>query len=80
MFAIETAAMAGEGVDVKVENILPISSKDYPVAAKRPMNSRLSNQKLKKALAEMAYTSSYPNWQEQVEAYVKDYVATSLKS
>jgi len=44
------------------------------------MNSRLSNQKLKKALSEMAYTSAYPNWQEQVEAYVKDYVATSLKS
>jgi dTDP-4-dehydrorhamnose reductase len=80
VFAIEFAAMAGEGVDVKVENILPITSEGYPVAAKRPMNSRLSNQKLKKALSEMAYTSAYPNWQEQVEAYVKDYVATSLKS
>ena len=80
VFAIKTAAMTGEGIDVKVENILPITSEGYPVAAKRPMNSRLSNQKLKKALSEMAYTSAYPNWQEQVEAYVKDYVATSLKS
>jgi dTDP-4-dehydrorhamnose reductase len=80
VFAVETAKLAGEGVDVKVENILPIASEEYPVAAKRPMNSRLSNQKLKKALSEMAYTSAYPNWQEQVEAYVKDYVATSLKS
>jgi dTDP-4-dehydrorhamnose reductase len=80
VFAIETAAMAGEGIDVKVENILPITSEEYPVAAKRPMNSRLSNQKLKNALSEMSYTSAYPNWQEQVEAYVKDYVATSLKS
>jgi dTDP-4-dehydrorhamnose reductase len=80
VFAIETAVMAGEGIDVKVENILPITSEEYPVAAKRPMNSRLSNQKLKNALSEMAYTSAYPNWQEQVEAYVKDYVARSLKS
>ncbi len=80
IFAIETAALAGEGIEVKSENILPISATDYPLPAKRPYNSRMSNQKLKQALSEMAYTHQYPNWQEQVEAYIKSYVSDSLKS
>lgn len=80
VFAIETAATYGEDVEVKSENILPISATDYPVQARRPNNSRLSNTKLKKALSEMAFTTQYPHWREQVEAYVKEYVSNSLKS
>jgi dTDP-4-dehydrorhamnose reductase len=80
VFAIETAATAGEGIELKSENILPIPAIDYPLPAKRPYNSRLNNAKLKQALSEMAFTGQYPHWQEQVEAYVKDYVVKSLKS
>ncbi len=80
VFAIEHAATYGEGIEVKSENILPIAAVDYPLPAKRPYNSRLSNIKLKQALSDMAFTGQYPHWQEQVEAYVKDYVITSLKS
>jgi dTDP-4-dehydrorhamnose reductase len=80
VFAIETAALAGECIDVKLENILPISAVDYPLLAKRPYNSRMSNQKLKQALSKMAFTGQYPHWQEQVESYVKNYVSDSLKS
>ena len=80
VFAIETAASAGEGIEVKSENILPIPATDYPLLAKRPYNSRMSNQKLKLALSEMAFANRYPHWQEQVEVYVKDYVSSSLKS
>jgi dTDP-4-dehydrorhamnose reductase len=80
VFAIETAASCGEGIEVKSENILPIPATDYPVPARRPYNSRLSNAKLKKALSEMAFTGQYPHWREQVEAYVKEYVSNSLKS
>lgn len=80
VFAIETAATYGEGIEVKSDNILPIPAADYPVPARRPYNSRLSNMKLKKALSEMAFTTEYPHWQEQVEAYVKEYVSNSLKS
>jgi dTDP-4-dehydrorhamnose reductase len=80
VFAIETAATAGEGIELKSENILAIPATDYPLPAKRPYNSRLSNVKLKKALSEMAFTDQYPHWQEQVEAYVKEYVTASLKS
>ena len=80
VFAIETAASCGEGIKVKSENILPISATDYPVPAARPYNSRLSNQKIKKALSEMAFTGQYPHWREQVEKYVKQVVEESLKS
>ena len=80
VFAIETATSCGEGIKVKPENILPIPATDYPVSAARPYNSRLSNQKLKKTLSEMAFTGQYPNWREQVETYVRDYVKASLKS
>ena len=80
VFAIETAASSGEGIEVRSENILPTPASDYPVPARRPYNSRLSNDKLKKALSEMAFTGQYPHWQEQVEAYVKEYVSNSLKS
>jgi dTDP-4-dehydrorhamnose reductase len=80
VFAIETAVTAGEGIELKSENILAIPATDYPLSAKRPFNSRLNNVKLKKALSEMAFTGQYPHWQEQVEAYVKEYVTASLKS
>jgi dTDP-4-dehydrorhamnose reductase len=80
VFAIETAASYGEGIEVKSENILPIPATDYPVPASRPYNSRLGNQKLKKALSEMAFTGQYPNWRTQVEHYVKEYVGQSLSS
>lgn len=80
VFAIETAASAGEGIEVKSENIFPIPATDYPLPAKRPYNSRLNHERLKKALSEMAFTSQYPHWQEQVETYVKHYVSDSLKS
>jgi dTDP-4-dehydrorhamnose reductase len=80
VFSIETAAGYGEGIELMSENILPIPATDYPVPAARPYNSRLSNQKLKKALSEMAFTGQYPHWRDQVEKYVKQVVEESLKS
>jgi dTDP-4-dehydrorhamnose reductase len=80
VFAIETASSYGEGIEIKSENIMPIPATDYPVPAARPYNSRLSNQKLKKALSEMAFTGQYPHWRDQVEQYVKQVVEESLKS
>jgi dTDP-4-dehydrorhamnose reductase len=80
VFAIEAAASYGAGFEIKSENILPILATDYPVPAVRPYNSRLSNQKIKKALAGVAFTEQYPHWREQVEKYVKQVVEESLKS
>jgi dTDP-4-dehydrorhamnose reductase len=80
VFAIETAASYGEGIELRAENIHPILATEYPLPAKRPYNSRLNNQKLKKALSEMAFTGQYPHWLGQVEQYVKEYVEQALKS
>ena len=80
VFAIEIAASCGEGIEIKSENIQAIPAIDYPLPAKRPYNSRLNNDKLKKALSEMAFTGQYPHWREQAGQYVKEYVEQSLKS
>ncbi len=80
VFAMEIATSCGEGFEVKSKNILPILATDYIAQARRPYNSRLSNAKLKKALSEMAFTSQYPHWQEQVEAYVKEHASNYLKA
>lgn len=80
VFAIETAAAYGDGIEMKSENIHAIPATEYPLPAKRPYNSRLNNQKLKKALSEMAFVGQYPHWRDQVEEYVKEYVEQSLKS
>lgn len=74
VFAIETARLVGEGIEVKSENILPIPASEYPLPAPRPKNSRMNNEKLKKALSQMAFTNEFPKWQSQVESYVNDFV------
>ncbi len=77
VFAIERAVSYGMRMEVKPENILPILASDYPAPANRPHNSRFDNQKLKKALSDMAFTGQYPYWREQVENYVKQLVKES---
>jgi dTDP-4-dehydrorhamnose reductase len=72
VFAIENAGALGEDIEVKLESIMPIPATDYPLPAKRPYNSRLNNTKLKKALSERAFVCQYPDWREQVKAYVKE--------
>ena len=72
--AIEFAALVGAAIQVKSGNICPISAGDYLSPVKRSYNSRMNNQKLKQALTQVPHASRYPHWQEQVEAYVKEYV------
>jgi dTDP-4-dehydrorhamnose reductase len=80
MFAIETAATLGEGIEVRSENILPIPATEYPLPAPRPYNSRLNNAKLKKVLDLTPFAGQYPQWQNQVAEYVEKIVQESLKS
>ncbi len=80
LFAVEAAVSCGESIEIKSEKIQAIPAIDYPLPAKRPYNSRLNNQKLKKALSDMAFAGQYPHWKGQVEQYVKEYVEQSLKS
>lgn len=75
VFAIEMALKDNESLDIKSKNILPLTTLDYPTLAKRPHNCRLDNSKFKKLV--FSFTEQYPNWQEQVKAYVRESVATS---
>lgn len=79
IFAITLAKSLGKDIEVELDNIISIPAADYLSHANRPYNSRLCNAKLKKTLADMAFICRYPCWQEQVEAYVKKIMATSLK-
>ena len=49
-YAVERVLMNGEKLKLKVENILPISTDEYPLPAKRPKNSILDNSALSNAL------------------------------
>jgi dTDP-4-dehydrorhamnose reductase len=71
LFAIEAAKVYGASLRVKCKNIKPIAAIEYPLPAKRPYNSRLSNKKLKKTLLHMGDTKKYPTWQAQVKEYVR---------
>lgn len=66
-FAIETAIKEGAIFKIKPELIQAIPANEYPMAASRPYNSRMNNQKLKLALKE-----NFPAWENQVSDYVKN--------
>jgi dTDP-4-dehydrorhamnose reductase len=53
------AIVAGAGLAVEVA---PISTADYPTAARRPMNSRLDNGKL-----ERTFGLRLPDWRAQLD-------------
>jgi dTDP-4-dehydrorhamnose reductase len=72
VLVIKTAIECGKDVKVNLKNILPILTQDYPLPAKRPYNSRLSNQKLKEALFKMGFKGQYPYWEASVQQYVKE--------
>lgn len=77
LFAIETAVIYGQDIEVKPENVLPISATEYHLLRSRPYNSRLNNGKLKKLLADIGFAGSYPKWQDQVRAYLSHIVTKS---
>jgi dTDP-4-dehydrorhamnose reductase len=61
-FVIDWARAAGQPVRVAPEAVRPIPTHEYPTPAKRPLNSRLSTQKL-----QQAFGLSLPPWQAGVE-------------
>ena len=69
-WAIEVARHAGATIQVKGDQIEAIPAASYPVPAPRPTNSRLDHRRLLQALGQ----TSFPHWQEQVSAYVQDWV------
>lgn len=69
-YVIAQARKAGWPIKIQDQAIHPIATKDYPVAAPRPLNSRLDTQKLCKA-----FDLTLPEWRVGV-----DEVLQALKS
>lgn len=64
-FVIETARELG--VSLKVEEIAPIATRDYPTAAARPLNSRLDTQRLRSA-----FGLYLPDWRDGVARMLRE--------
>jgi dTDP-4-dehydrorhamnose reductase len=73
--AVQSAIDAGVRLKVSPASIQPIPASEYPLVAPRPMNSRLSTDKLQIELKRLGLVSKLPHWNtpwdEQVSAYVK---------
>jgi dTDP-4-dehydrorhamnose reductase len=61
-FVIDYARRAGRPIRVALQAITPIPSSEYPVPARRPLNSRLDTSKL-----QTAFDLCLPPWQSGVE-------------
>ena len=72
---VQSALDAGQQLQVSPTAISPIPASGYPLPAPRPMNSRLSTNKLQIELERLGLVSKLPHWNtpwdEQVTAYVK---------
>jgi dTDP-4-dehydrorhamnose reductase len=55
------------GADLKTEKVLPITTADYVTPAKRPMNSRLDTEKVKRV-----FGIELPSWQDSLERVLKE--------
>ncbi|MCC1498340.1 sugar nucleotide-binding protein, partial [Alcanivorax sp. 1008] len=63
------AIAAGEQLSIAADKVQPIPSSAYPVAARRPLNSRLATDKLRSALG-----IDLPDWQSQLELTLKEHL------
>ncbi|MBW4028366.1 MAG: dTDP-4-dehydrorhamnose reductase [Acidobacteria bacterium] len=70
-FATEIVKLAGKSAPVKTQQVKPIPSASYPTPAQRPMNSRLSNQKLHDV-----FGFNLPQWQSSLEEVMHQIGAT----
>lgn len=66
---VEKAIMLGMEVKINPKEIKPISSKEYPMPAPRPANSRLDTTKVR-----TVFSVSLPEWQDEVEKVIQELV------
>jgi len=79
---VKTALEAGALLKLAPEAIKPIAAVDYPLPAPRPMNSRMSTDKIRKILIDLGDMSKSQQlnrpWGEAVQAYVRNMVEDGL--
>jgi len=80
--AVQSALDEGVDLKAKLEGIEPISADQYPLPAPRPMNSRMSTDKLYKAFESEGDVSKLDllkrPWDDDVRAYVAQLVRNKL--
>lgn len=76
-FVVEYAKSLGISFTLNAEHILPIPARDYPLPAKRPMNSSLSTHKLADALP-ASLNLICEDWKMGVMAYISNLKARNL--
>ncbi len=67
---VKNAANFGVAMTLKPQSIKAISTSEYPTPAKRPLNSRLSNEKLKSVLG----IQSFETWDEDARVVLEKLV------
>ena len=76
---VQAAIDTGQQLQTSPAAISPIPASEYPLPAPRPMNSRLSTEKLQFEFERLGLVSKLPHWytpwDEQVCAYVKQLAA-----
>ena len=80
---VQAARDVGVTLKVGPNAIKPILAVEYPLPAPRPMNSRMSSQKLQDALQRNSQNgqsnmSKWPYWEEQVRQYVAELARNTL--
>ena len=75
---VQQAQLSGVNLLLERDHIRAIPAAEYPLPAPRPMNSRMSTQKLQKALDNLGLVSKFPQWDELVRAYVSELAKNQL--
>ncbi len=80
--AVQTALDAGLALKISPKTIFPIPAIEYPLPAPRPMNSRMSTDKLHKVLESYGDVAKLQllnqSWDEPVRTYVQNLVQSGL--
>ena len=76
--AVKIARESGLSLATDVADIKAIPATEYSLPAPRPMNSRMSTQKLQKTLKDLGAVSKFPVWNELVRDYVSELVKKQL--
>ena len=76
--AVKIARESGLSLATEVADIKAIPATEYSLPAPRPMNSRMSTQKLQKTLKDLGAVSKFPVWDELVREYVSELAKKQL--